>query len=62
MTFEAAVAEDLRVCLGCARVVKELTRIAVSTVASSIELLRCRRCIDEWRRRDALVIVEELDS
>ena len=58
-----AIATDkLRVCLGCARVVPGLKRVAVSTIASSIELVRCERCIAELRRRDALVIVEELDD
>lgn len=51
-----------RICLGCARVVARVKRVAVSTVASSIELLRCPRCVSELRTRDALVIVEELDD
>jgi len=48
-------------CLRCGRVGDDVRRYAVSDVLRSVEVVRCRSCIDLCRS-DVLMIVEELEA
>lgn len=51
---------ELRACSRCARVRGDVARVAVGDVAHFVELWLCAICVDEIRRNDPLVIVEDL--
>jgi hypothetical protein len=55
-----ASAEDRSVLVNCRTMVERAAQAKdVGTVASEIELARCRQVIREWALRDARMIVDE---